>query len=535
MSQSNKHRRPGTPTNPVAPDDDWQPWSDAWTKHVPTLTGRTDLHVLVAPGAGGGAPECFYPALRRIEVDATYIADTPQIADPRKAGHKKFVPTGYGLLVHGAAHAAHSRWTAPPGTAPILAEVADLLEESRAEGRQRGRRRSDRRWLRHTTNTILIDPRTAPVDDPWHAGVLAALLLARVDARILTSKDVRGIRTAVTAVLGRPRLRRLREVWKQAHLVDDTDATTMIELARRWCEILGIDPDRQRNLPAVDAGEFPGRLEQALTDFLAAALGLTPADYRMQVLDRRHQAPGDWPTVPPTAEQHAAARTLAARIRQARTRNPEPVRRGAVLPPGRLRTRQAIAADAQIAAGQTPTAQPWQHRTQQPPPKPTLYLAVLVDLSGSMYSYAAELSVAAWIFAHAAHRGQAVTTTIGFGDRTTLLVAPNSRPEQVLHMQPEGGTYTFGDAVKLADRLLDLRHGRTLRMLAVVSDGDLADKPNAQKMITTLDRAGCAVLWLHPADLDSHTFTHTTTITVADAVDAVARIADAAVTALENA
>ncbi|MBG0568235.1 VWA domain-containing protein [Actinoplanes aureus] len=535
MSQSNKHRRPGKPKTPAAPDDDWQPWSDAWTKHVPTLTGRTDLHVFVAPGAGGGSPECFYPALRRIEVDADYIADTPQIADPRKAGHKRIVPTGYGLLVHGAAHAAHSRWTTPPGTRPILAEVADLLEESRAEGRQRGRRRTDRRWLRHTVNTILIDARTAPVDDLWHAGVLAALLLARVDARILTSKDVRGIRAAVTAVLGRPRLRRLREVWKQAHLVDDTDASSMIELARRWCEILGIDPNRHRKIPTADAGEFPGRLEQALADFLAAAVGLTPTDYRATILNRRHQAPGDWPSTPPTAEQHAAARQLADRIRRARIRNPETVRRGAVLPPGRLRTRHAIAADAQIAAGQTPTAQPWQHRTQQPPPKPTLHLAVLADLSGSMRTYAAELSSAAWIFAHAAHRGQAVTTTIGFGERTTLLVPPNSRPSQVLHMQPEGGTYTFCDAVKLADQMLELRHGRTLRLLAVVSDGDLADKPAAQKLITTLHRAGCAVLWLHPAELDSHTFTSTTTITVADPVDAVVRIADAAVTAIENA
>lgn len=535
MPQSNKHRRTGTPTNRTAPDPGWRPWSAAWTKHVPTLTGRTDLHVHVAPGAGGGAPECFYPALRRIEVDANYIADTPQITDPRKAGHKKLVPTGYGLLVHGAAHAAHSQWTAPPGTAPILAEVADLLEESRAEGRQRGRRRTDRRWLRHTVNTILIDPRTAPIDDPWHAGVLAALLLARVDARILTSKDIRPIRAAVTAVLGRPILRRLREVWKRAHTVADTDATSMIELARRWCEILGIDPDRHRAVPTADPGEFPGRLEQALTDFHAAALAITPADYRVQVLDRRHQAPADWPSVPPTAEQYSAARILAARIRQARTRNPEPVQRGAVRPPGRLRTRHAITADAQTAAGHTPTAQPWQHRTQQPPPKPTLHLAVLVDLSGSMYAYAAELSVAAWIFAHAAQRGHTVTTTIGFGDRTTLLVPPNSRSTQVLHMQPGGGTYTFGDAVKLADRLLDLRHGRTLRLLAVVSDGDLADKPAAQKLITTLHQAGCAVLWLQPADLDSHTFTHTTTITVADPVDAVTRIGDAAVTAIENA
>ena len=111
MSPSNPHRRTDT-TKKAAPNADWQPWSDAWTKHVPRLTDRTDLTVLVAPGAGGGAPECFYPALRRIEIDATYIADTPTVADPRRAGHKKIVPIGYGLLVHGCAHAAHSKASA---------------------------------------------------------------------------------------------------------------------------------------------------------------------------------------------------------------------------------------------------------------------------------------------------------------------------------------------------------------------------------------------------------------------------------------
>ncbi|MEU4217180.1 VWA domain-containing protein [Actinoplanes sp. NPDC026623] len=533
MSPSNPHRRTNT-TKTAPPDPDWQPWSDAWTKHVPTLTGRTDLHVHIAPGAGGGAPECFYPALRRIEIDARYIAGTPDVADPRRAGHKKLVPTGYGLLVHGAAHAAHSWWEAPPGTPPILTEVGELLEESRAEGRQRGRRRGDRRWLRHTINAV-VHPGIAPVDDLWHAGVLAALLLARVDARILTSKDVRSIRAAVTAVVGRPRLRQLREVWKQSHLVDDTDANAMIKLARRWCEILGIDPDRDQLVPVADAGAFAGRLDQTLTDFLAATVGLTPGDYRAQILKRRHNPPSDWARNDPTAEQQAAARQLAERIQRARTRNPEPGLRGALLPPGRLRTRHAIAADAQIAAGQTPTAQPWQHRTQLPPPKPTLHMPILVDLSFSMGAYAAELSSAAWIFAHAARRREAVTATIGFGDRTTMLIPPHARPQQVLHMPADGfSTSTFGEAVKLADQLLDLRQGRTLRLLAVVSDGLLDDRDAGQKLITTLHRAGCAVLWLQPKGLTSHTFEHTTTITVADPVDAVARIADAAVTAIEN-
>ncbi|MFI7543771.1 VWA domain-containing protein [Actinoplanes sp. NPDC049599] len=531
MSDPSTHRSTGRPV--ATADDAWKPWSQAWTKHIKTLTGRTDLHVLVAPGAGGGAPECFYPALRRVEVDATYIADNPAVADPRRVAHRRVVPTGYGLLVHGAAHAAHSHWTAPPGTPPILAHVADLLEESRAEGRQRQRRRTDRRWLRHTA-TALLDPGTAPVDDPWHAGTLAALLLARVDARIITSKDVRTVRAAVTDVLGRRRLTALREIWQQAHTVDDTDAHTMIDLARRWCQILGIDPDQQHTVPAADPGEFPGRLAQAITDYLATVDRLTPSQHAARILQHRHSPPNDWRRSDPTEQQRRAARDLAARITHARTRNPEPGAKSSLIPPGRLRTRHAITADAQTAQGQLPTAAPWQQRTQLPPPKPTLHLGILADLSGSMEPYADELSSAAWIFAHAARRSEAVTTTIGFGSHTSVLVAPGARPQQVLHMIADQATSTFPEAVKVADRLLDLRHGRTLRMLVVVSDGRLDDIPAGQKLITTLHRAGCTVLWLQPANLPSHTFTDATTLTVANPADAVTQIANAAIAALER-
>src|SRR3954453_4261076 len=113
MSDPSTHRSTGRPATKA--DDAWHPWSAAWPKQVRTLTGHTDLTVLVAPGAAGGAPECFYPHLRRIEIDADYIADRPDVADPRRAAHRRVVPTGYGLLVHGAAHAVHSRWTAPSG------------------------------------------------------------------------------------------------------------------------------------------------------------------------------------------------------------------------------------------------------------------------------------------------------------------------------------------------------------------------------------------------------------------------------------
>ncbi|MDZ5446772.1 VWA domain-containing protein [Micromonospora sp. 4G57] len=532
MPHPRTHLQAGSITSGVR-DPAWQDWSNAWTRHVPILTGRTDLTVTVAPGAGGGAPACFYPDACRIEVDATHIG-TPDVANPRRAGHKKAVPTAYGLLVHEAAHASHSRWRTPPGTPPVVAEVATLLEESRIEYRQRTRRRGDRRWLRHTVTT-LISPDDAPVDDPWHAAQLAGLLLARVDARIVTGKDIKGVRAAVTAILGRKRLLQLREVWRQAHTTDDTDAEQMINLAWRWCRILGIDPWQQPQPPTPDPAVFAGRLAQALTDYLAHAAGLTPAGFTAQRINAQFSAPATWTRRDPTDGERAAARHLAARLRRARTHQPEPDTRPSLIPPGRLRTRHAITAQAQRAAGTIPTATPWQQRATLPPPKPTLHLGVIVDVSYSMHPYAGPMSSAGWILAHAARSSDAVTATIAFGSDVTLLVPPLQRPTQVLEMNTFGGSSTFIDAVKLADEVLHLRQPGRLRMLAVVSDGDLDDIPAAQRLVSALHRAGCAMLWLRPADLDGHTFTDTTTVLVADPVQAIDHIADAAVTALEQA
>ena len=288
-------------------------------------------------------------------------------------------------------------------------------------------------------------------------------------------------------------------------------------------------------MPQPDLGVFAGQLAAAITDYLATAAGLTPADYTAARLAGRHGAPASWTRRDPTpAEQHAA-RHLATRLRQARTHTSEPGRQPAAIPPGRLRTRHAITQAAQREAGAIPTAAPWQRRATLPPHKPTLHLGVLVDVSGSMDSYAPAMSTAGWILAQAAHRNQAVTTTIAFGGAVTLLVPPRARPTQVLELGTGGGTDTFTGAVKLADQLLNLRHRAILRMLAVVSDGELADPGPAQRLITTLHRAGCAVLWLRPEGLSGHTFADTTTITVTDPIDAIRHIADAAVTAVEHA
>src|SRR5439155_4743708 len=116
-----------------------------------------------------------------------------------------------------------------------------------------------------------------------------------------------------------------------------------------------------------DPGVFAGRLAAALSDFLAAALGISTAEYTARQITDRHTAPATWTHRDPTSQEHDAARRLAAQLRRARTEHPEPARAPSPLPPGRLRTRAAMTAAAQREAGAIPTAAPWHPRTQLPP------------------------------------------------------------------------------------------------------------------------------------------------------------------------
>jgi hypothetical protein len=54
------------PAAPAVADPAWLAWSKAWTKQAKTLTGRDDLTVTVAPGAGRGAPVPSWAAARRV-------------------------------------------------------------------------------------------------------------------------------------------------------------------------------------------------------------------------------------------------------------------------------------------------------------------------------------------------------------------------------------------------------------------------------------------------------------------------------------
>jgi hypothetical protein len=155
------------------------------TAQVPAIAGRADLTVIVAPGAGRGAPACFLPATAEIEVNGDHLPVDPATANPASPADRERYPALWGATMHECAHAAHSRWRAPEGTSAAWSAAATALEESRIEARQVRRRPGDRTWLRASTSQIVIRDFAAaatPPASPAEAGSAAGLILAREQA-----------------------------------------------------------------------------------------------------------------------------------------------------------------------------------------------------------------------------------------------------------------------------------------------------------------------------------------------------------------
>ncbi|OXM44495.1 hypothetical protein [Amycolatopsis alba] len=525
----------------------WLTLSARFGDEVPAIADRDDLVVTVAPGAGHDAPACFFPDLAAIEVDGTYLPSgvDPATVEPHRVGDRKRYRTLWGLLTHESAHARHSVWRKPPGAPPGAAAAAILLEESRIEAAHLRRRPQDRYWLRGSaTNLILADtrandPAAAPTMTKQDAAQTAALLLARVDGGVLNRREVAQVERVVRGILGDDTLADLRAIWRTAHRVADDNATAMIELGHRWCEVLGDDPDQPP--PERDGSAQPGSgngkpspLAQAITATAAAITSAAaddpaPTDPVTMAMEARAAedaararavrvanktfGSGTSPhathitgTRPPTTDERTAARHLARALTTAGVRDRTTTTTTSVIPPGRLRVRGAMTAAAQRAAGAIPTAEPFTRTTRTTRttvPAPPLRLGIACDVTDSMTDYTAPVASAAWILAHAAHHTDvpATTATVTFGSGlVTPITRPGATPARITEFGTGLAGHVIDDAIEALDGALDLSRPNAARLLVVISDGDFEDETRepGQRLLDRLRATGCAVLWLLP-------------------------------------
>jgi hypothetical protein len=543
----------GAAVFPTRPE--WLTLSTALVDEVEVIADREDLLVTIAPGAGGGAPACFYPARALIEVDGTHLGVDPATVDPANLADRARYATTWGLLTHECGHAKHTAWDVPEGTPPAVAEAAMLLEEPRMEAAQVRRRPDDRHWLRTSaTNLILADtdatdPARAPQMTTADAAHTAALVLARADGGILTATETAPVATVVETILGADLLAELRGLWREALDTADDDADTMIDLGRRWCAAIGTDPDNPDPDPGADpdaSGDpdpsngsgVPSPLTQAIGRALAnvaraVAQEAPPQDpaavaaAQQAAEDAAHEAneatartvfsgayynPKGYGatatagTRTPTADERTAARVLARALSTAGVRERVAVKSTSPIPPGRLRMRGALAADAQRAAGAVVTAEPFTRTARLVVPAPPLRLGIACDVSGSMGYLRRPVASTAWILAHAGDRATVpvTTATVIYGAHVRPITHPGTVPDLVTEFEADDGSHDIAAATAALDGALGLSRPGAARLLVFVSDGhyDHDERAAGRAQVDRLRASGCAVLWLTTDDQD---------------------------------
>ncbi|MGH3625347.1 MAG: VWA domain-containing protein, partial [Sciscionella sp.] len=529
---------PATAVFPAAPG--WLTLSAAMTGEVPVIADRDDLLVTIAPGAGHGAPACYLPAHAHIEVDGTHLGTVdPATATPHRISDRARYAPAWGLLTHECAHAHHTQWTPPDNADPGALAAALLLEEPRIEAAHIRRRPDDRHWLRASATDIILadtkanDPAHAPRMTARDAAHTAALLLARTDGGILTRTETAPVARTVETVLGADKLGRLRALWREAFTVADDDTDAMLDLGRRWYEVVGPDPD-PADPPGAPGTPSPlaesitaalGRVARAVaratvpTDPATVAAAAKAANDAAEKIaddaartvfgvggprDGRTDTAG---TRPPTDTERSAVRTLARALNTAGVRDRVATKTTSVLPPGRLRMRGALAREAQRAAGAIPTAEPFTRTTRTPVPTPPLRLGIACDVSGSMSRYARPVASTAWILAHAARHATvpADTATVIFGNHVRPITRPGTAPAEVTEFAARDNWEAIDTAIDALDGALGLSHPGAARLLIIVSDGDFRPAPrrDGQQRINRLRAAGCGVLWLTTSEYDT--------------------------------
>jgi uncharacterized protein with von Willebrand factor type A (vWA) domain len=171
-----------------------------------------------------------------------------------------------------------------------------------------------------------------------------------------------------------------------------------------------------------------------------------------------------------------------------------------LVPPGRLRGREAVRKAADEQRGAMTASTPWERSKRRRTTNKPVIVGVMTDVSGSMRWAQTFVADFAWVLATAGVHIGARTAAVTFGDHVTPITKPGDVPRNVLERYANGGTEEFDHAAAAIESVLHLRaQNAAAKVLFIVSDGHLVkarEVERAQMWIRDWTRAGTHVFWL---------------------------------------
>jgi hypothetical protein len=549
-------------------DAGWYPVAAQVGEYCNTRSHRTDITAVVSKAAGMGAPACFIPSLAEMHLNTEVVP----LGDPTKVDlHDRLWMLSHapavGAVTHEAAHARHTHFDPRDlmenyGATRKMIDVITTLEEPRIEAQA----------LRfHPDSRVFIRPMVFEIvardfeisDSRYGAAAAAGLLLARVDAKVLTKGDVRTFRRDIEKVLGTETLDALTPLWQRFLRLADRDYEGMVEVATAWLDALGEDPEDASDMVAVmlmgeslpgepgegepgegegeSEGDEPnkaegfggkimakvyvaeGKMDTEVTEARADERAERRAAERET--DRKRRAEGEGPheasfgkiagglhgftpggfshyvgSRPPTADERRAAKTLARTLEKIDYRDRAVSKVNSIVPPGRLRGRMAVQADAYAEQGRdTSGVEVWSGKRRKRVESTPLTIGFMGDISGSMDSAMEPLASAQWVTSTAGAHIDARMASVHFGNRIHAVTPCGVREKDVRLFDASDGSEAFKDAALALDRELMLLDGTGARIVFIASDGVLVngrDKEYAERWIPLAATKGVAVIFL---------------------------------------
>jgi hypothetical protein len=544
-------------------DDDWYDVAAQVGKFTNKRAHRTDIVSVVSSTAGMGAPACFIPSLAEMHIntEAAPMGPPDKVNMDDKLWRLTYAPS-VGACTHEAAHARHTHWDPRDlmenyGATRKMIDVITTLEEPRIEAQALRFHPASLPFLRGCAMEIV--GRDFKISDTrYGAATAAGLLLARVDAKVLTRGEARTFRTDIRKVLG-DTLDELEPLWQRFLRLHDHDYAGMVEIAATWLEVLGEDPENTddmagesmmgESLPG-DPGEGEGGEGEGdegdgtpagFGDKIMGKVHITESKMDREVTEargeerserkraeskadaeRRKSAEGPHAEAftstgahgyspdgfahyagsrPPTADERRAAKTLARELEKIDYRDRAVSKVRSVVPPGRLVGRAAVQADAMIEQGRDASdVEVWSGKRRRKVESTPLTIGFLGDISGSMNAAMEPLASSQWVVSTAGAHIDAKVASVHFGDRVHGITPAGVRERDVRLFAPYDGSEAFRDAALAIDKELNLLDGRGARILFIASDGHYVngrDMSYAQTWMPLAKRKGVAVIYLN--------------------------------------